>query len=626
MPLVPRLAVADVRTPTTANSPRDDRRALTFRERAAEVETAILQPAEVSQPPNSSLARRWHGTCSVFPRRQHRVDRETPLPPQTPHGPHVPLRGPMPKNRRLRVPPFSRRTTAASPQVAVTYFVVGSRGRGSRDEGASPTLVRHRPIRRPVARRRSAAPFSKGQQWPFCFSAVLRALSIRRRLLALSAAGVVVVVAVGLTAVLALWQAANLADQMERQADVHELTARVRSEALALSAQEKELLLVADDNQQVGKLRGDFSVRDRALRGTLVALERAVDNDPDRSAVAMMRMRFDAYDVEMTDAYDRLAAGRVDLGGDRLAITADAGKEMRAFLAASEQLVGRAREQQRSGRVELSRLSDYLAALLAGATVVLAAMAMVLGYSVNRSISRPLIATLNALEAVARGDLEQQLERGHTDEMGRIATSLGTAIQRMKQDRDEIEQLATTDALTGLTNRRAFSDSIKLEITRARRYGFRMALLLFDIDHFKKINDRHGHGVGDLVLARMGKLIKEQIRTTDIAARWGGEEFVVALPHVGIDGAAVVAARLRIACQELEIVTDKGERVPTSISIGVAELGREDTLHSLAERADHGMYLAKRQGRNRVVINDGTVASMPPPSSLRRPARDSRAG
>jgi len=455
---------------------------------------------------------------------------------------------------------------------------------------------------------------------------VLRGLSIRRRLLALSALGVLVVVAVGLTAVLALWRAADLADRMERQAHVHELTALARAEALSLSAQEKELLVVAEDPQKVSKLRGEFSTRDKALRDTVVELERAVDNDPDRAAVATMRMRLDAYDVEMIDVYGALEANRIALDQDRLTITSRSTKELRALLAASEQLLGRAREQQRVGSAELSRLSDHLAVLLAGATLVLAAMAMALGYSVNRSISRPLIATLNALEAVARGDLDQQLERGHTDEMGRIATSLDAAIQRMKRDRDEIERLATIDALTGLTNRRAFSDAIKLEITRARRYGFRMTLMLFDIDHFKQINDRYGHAVGDLVLSRMGKLLKEQVRTTDIAARWGGEEFVIALPHVGIDGAAVVAARIRIACQEMEIVTEKGEQVPTTISIGVAELGREDTLHSLTERADHGMYLAKRRGRNRVVINDGSLASMPPPSSIRRPARDSKVG
>jgi diguanylate cyclase (GGDEF)-like protein len=252
--------------------------------------------------------------------------------------------------------------------------------------------------------------------------------------------------------------------------------------------------------------------------------------------------------------------------------------------------------------------------LLAAATGVLAFFGLIAGYSVNRSIARPLIKTLNALESVAEGDLDQKIELGHTDEMGRIATSLNTAIRRMKHDREEIQRLAATDALTGLMNRRAFSETVTKEISRARRYGHPLTLLLFDIDHFKRINDKHGHAVGDIVLGRVGKLINEQLRTSDVAGRWGGEEFVVALPHVGLDGAAVVAARVRIACQDLDIVTEKGRQVPVTVSIGVAELGREDTLHALTERADHGMYLAKKEGRNRVVINDGTLVSMPPAS------------
>ncbi len=440
---------------------------------------------------------------------------------------------------------------------------------------------------------------------------VLRVLSIRRRLMALSAVGVLMIVGVGATGVLGLGRAATVAEAMESQATVHELTARSRNDALTLVAREKELLVVSQTNE-AAKLHRDFAARQRALRDILVELESRVDNEPDRAAVAAMRSHLDAYILATTRTQERQHNGPPP--EDSNPATA-AARQMRGFLTASEQLAGRAREQQRAGRVELSRLSDQLAALLAAATTLMAALAMVLGATIHRSISRPLVATLNALEAVAKGDLDQRLELGHSDEMGRIATSLTTAIQRMKTDRDQIERLATTDALTGLTNRRAFSETVALELSRARRYGFRLALLLFDLDHFKKINDRFGHAAGDLVLSRVGQLIHGQIRTSDIAARWGGEEFVVALPHVGIDGAAVVAARIRIACQDLEITTDKGQRIPITISIGVAEMTREDTLHSLAERADHAMYKAKREGRNRVFVNDGTVLSMPPTTS-----------
>ena len=448
---------------------------------------------------------------------------------------------------------------------------------------------------------------------------MLRALSIRHRLLALSALGVVLTVAVGSVAVLALWRASELAEQMDRQATVHEATSRIRFEAQTLSHCEHDLYLVNSSPSRLAKVRREIALSDKEIRQDLLELERSVANEADRSAVATLRQHLDAYTLQLTRISEALDRGGVDSDQQGTELTKSAAQHMTALLAASDQLLGQAREQQRAGGVELTELSDRLAALLAIATAFLALMALGVGVSVNRSIARPLVKTLNVLEGIARGELNQRLELGRTDELGRIATSLDTAIQRMKNDREQIERLATTDALTGLTNRRAFSETLGVEVERARRYGFKMSLLLFDIDHFKKVNDQHGHGVGDIVLSRVGKLVLSQIRTSDIAARWGGEEFVIALPHVGLDGAAVVAARIRIACQDMEITTEKGKLVPTTVSIGVAELGPGDTLESLAERADHAMYAAKRQGRNRVLINDGALVSMPPQAS-RQPA------
>lgn len=455
---------------------------------------------------------------------------------------------------------------------------------------------------------------------------MLRTLSIRHRLLSLSALGVVLTVAVGLTAMFALWRAADHADQMDRQAEVHDRATRVLAEALTLRRFEKELLLSARNASTAAEFRRRFLESDNELRKLLSELEERVFSEDDRLNVATMRTHLDAYDLAMAAVYERVRKGQVNIEQDRFAITAAAEREMRGLETANQLLVERARSRQVAERNQLNLLSNQLGVLLAIATGLFALVAMIAGYSVNRSIARPLIRTLNVLEKVAGGDLDQQPELGHTDEMGRIAMSLNTAIQRMKHDREEIERLAATDPLTGLMNRRAFTEAATNELTRARRYGYPFTLLLFDIDHFKKINDRHGHGVGDIVLARVGKLIKEQIRTSDFAGRWGGEEFVVALPHVGLDGAAVAAARMRIATQEMGVVTDKGRPVLTTVSIGVAELRQDDTLHSLTERADHGMYMAKNQGRNRVIINDGTLVSMPPPGQSRAPTSSSRAG
>src|SRR5205823_321074 len=123
---------------------------------------------------------------------------------------------------------------------------------------------------------------------------------------------------------------------------------------------------------------------------------------------------------------------------------------------------------------------------------------------------------------------------------------------------EESQRLAATDMLTGLMNRRAFASAIDLELARAGRHGYPLSLILVDVDHFKLVNDRRGHGAGDRVLAAMGSLLKGALRRTDMAARWGGEEFVVAYLSTGRDGAALAAERLRRAIEELVVLDDHG--------------------------------------------------------------------
>ncbi|MBN2193853.1 MAG: diguanylate cyclase, partial [Polyangiaceae bacterium] len=275
-----------------------------------------------------------------------------------------------------------------------------------------------------------------------------------------------------------------------------------------------------------------------------------------------------------------------------------------AYAPKSRVLVTRGRARQIASQVQLSRVSRDLAPILGFLVLALVLVSVYFGQRVRRTIEGPLRETLTALETVAGGDLSPALPAGKTDEFGRIATSLNTAIGRMRSDREQIERLAATDPLTGLMNRRAFVATLQHEVVRSRRYGLPLTMLLIDIDHFKQVNDLHGHATGDLVLARVGKLLVAQLRTTDYVARWGGEEFVAALPHVGLDGAAVAAGRLRVACGEMDVAL-VATTLRVTLSIGIAELARDDTPQTLTDRADHAMYAAKRQGRNRVVIDDG---------------------
>lgn len=153
------------------------------------------------------------------------------------------------------------------------------------------------------------------------------------------------------------------------------------------------------------------------------------------------------------------------------------------------------------------------------------------------------------------------------------------------------------DALTGLTNRRGLDEQLELETARAIRFGHPLSLLLIDIDDFKSINDRYGHAEGDIALQTVARAIASSVRSIDIAARFGGEEFAVILPETALQGAVVVAERIRNA------VTQRNSDYDLSVSVGVAERwGEENNYSLLLSRADAGLYRAKSLGKNRVEL------------------------
>lgn len=163
-----------------------------------------------------------------------------------------------------------------------------------------------------------------------------------------------------------------------------------------------------------------------------------------------------------------------------------------------------------------------------------------------------------------------------------------------------LERQASTDALTGIYNRLKFSKLLALEISRARRYQSSMAIIMFDIDKFKDINDTYGHQTGDSVLIDMARVINANIRTTDIFARWGGEEFMIIAPNCTLEQGMQFAEILRIR------VAEKIFSVPKAVtaSFGVSAFRSDDTEISLTNRADHALYQAKENGRNRVEAED----------------------
>jgi len=196
---------------------------------------------------------------------------------------------------------------------------------------------------------------------------------------------------------------------------------------------------------------------------------------------------------------------------------------------------------------------------------------------------------------------EHDLVDGDQVKIGRTILKFMTGGNVEASYHEEIYRLMTFDGLTQIYNKRYFHETLEREVSRSRRYGRELSLILFDIDNFKKINDTHGHLAGDMVLRELASVVRGKIRREDVFARVGGEEFAVLAPEVALPGAREAAEKVR---QIVEATTFRfeGKSIPTTISLGVAHwLGGEDPPDQLYKRADDALYAAKQGGRNRVM-------------------------
>jgi diguanylate cyclase (GGDEF)-like protein len=212
---------------------------------------------------------------------------------------------------------------------------------------------------------------------------------------------------------------------------------------------------------------------------------------------------------------------------------------------------------------------------------------------------------------------EQPLVDGNQIRVGRTIFKflIGTSIENAYHE--EIYRLTTQDSLTQVFNKRYFMENLEREMSRALRYGRQLALIIFDIDHFKHVNDEYGHLTGDFVLKQVATRIKEHIRRDDVFARYGGEEFVILLPEISKDDAGPLAEKLRGLVAAESFYFDQTE-IPIHISMGVSDLEEyvqtihngqppeeitEPNIQALIKIADDRLLEAKRGGRNRVVTD-----------------------
>jgi diguanylate cyclase (GGDEF)-like protein len=192
--------------------------------------------------------------------------------------------------------------------------------------------------------------------------------------------------------------------------------------------------------------------------------------------------------------------------------------------------------------------------------------------------------------------MTRELKQYH-DRLEYTVNELQMEMAERKVAIEELEQLAITDPLTSLFNRRKFDELLAYEIERNQRYKAGLSLIMCDIDHFKQINDKFGHNVGDNALKTFSDKVTENLREVDIFARWGGEEFMILMPNANIDSACSVAEKLRKTIENTNI---KKVDVLTA-SFGVTHYNSNDTAESFVKRVDKALYKAKQQGRNTVV-------------------------
>ncbi len=190
---------------------------------------------------------------------------------------------------------------------------------------------------------------------------------------------------------------------------------------------------------------------------------------------------------------------------------------------------------------------------------------------------------------------------------GLEASLIWRMVTNLKKTKDELQFQASHDALTGLCNRRHIMQQLHQGVSQSIRYQHPFTVVMFDLDHFKQVNDVHGHAAGDRVLTEMAKVLKESVREGDVVGRWGGEEFIVLLPHTDLNGACKAAEQWLANVCDLSLQLDSGESIGVTFSAGVATLGdtssRADmnqVVEQLLQLADERMYAAKQAGRNRV--------------------------
>ncbi|MBN2644995.1 MAG: diguanylate cyclase [Desulfuromonadaceae bacterium] len=243
--------------------------------------------------------------------------------------------------------------------------------------------------------------------------------------------------------------------------------------------------------------------------------------------------------------------------------------------------------------------------LWGGVLLGLLALAMV-AVVLNRLLLTPLSGQIQRFNEINEsGDLTQRFAEQGSGEILLLAKTINRTFETIQHLNERLQRSSETDSLTGLWNRRFFDHQLLRELQLARRQHHQLGVLMLDIDYFKLYNDTYGHQRGDECLKHVAQTIQLSLkRETDLAIRYGGEEFVVLLPDVSEEGALMVAERIRYDLSELKLLHAAAPKGVVSISIGIAIVGadRDESPESVVRKADAALYQAKQQGRDRIIL------------------------
>ena len=388
-------------------------------------------------------------------------------------------------------------------------------------------------------------------------------------------------------------------------AELREYAGRLGSQFTApIGAQQP---LGAEERRDIPVLIG----RIEQLRHLIEVQARANPSDARvQEAIAEMNRRYFAIGLPFIASLTAAGTSGNTYGMDLAAFVARYVPEMASIVKLRDTLFTAAREGATARYAQARR--NLLVDAAIGLAVLLIEISVFL--LIRQRVLKPLLANTRAVVAIAQGKLDTPLPpAGRTDEIGDMqkAVAILKIISEEKHGLEaererlikQLQHASSVDFLTGLLNRRAFSERTIQQMALATRQQWPVALIIFDIDHFKAVNDQYGHASGDTVLAQIADIAKREFRTADTLARYGGEEFIALVIDCSAEAAAALADRVRAQIASAQFTSSDGEPFKVSASFGLAALAAAEVkdIGAFFQLADQALYRAKSEGRNRVV-------------------------